>query len=334
MVDSTSVFDARWVGDHGIGRFAREVRPRLSGDWEALTGVHPVSARGLLELQRFGAQRVGARRTFFSPGFCAPIGWRGHVVLTVHDLMHLDVPGEAGDGVRTYYQRVVRPAVRRAPKTFTVSEHAKTRILEWSGVASERVVVIGNGVDAAYSPYGPRFDPGYPYVFYVGNHKPHKNVPRLLQAMADPTLVDLHLAMTGQPVEETMALARKLGILERVHPVGLIPEDRLPAYYRGATAVAMPSLCEGFGLPVLEAMACGIPAVAGKVSAVCELAGDAAVLVDPTDVDAMAHGLARAAFDTATRGQLAHAGPRRAAHFDWGITGALVDETLREINGA
>ncbi|MBO1765222.1 glycosyltransferase family 1 protein [Allobranchiibius sp. GilTou38] len=331
MTNARPVYDARWSGPHGIGRFAREVRSRLTGDWEDVPGADPVSMRGLMQLQQLATARARHRRLFVSPGFAAPVGWRGPVVPTLHDLMHLDVPGEAGRGVRNYYERVVRPAVRRAPLTLTMSQHAKSRIVAWSGVDGARVLVVGNGVDASYTPRGPVHQPGYPYVLYVGNHRPHKNLPVLLRAMTDPGLRDLHLVMTGDAVADTVRAAGDLGLGQRIHFTGLVPEAQLPAHYRGARVVAMPSRYEGFGLPLLEAMACGVPAVGGDATAVPEIAGDAALLVDPADNDAMAAALVTAAHDTAVRDRLALAGPRRAARFDWDVVGRTVDSALRSI---
>ncbi|MBO1755203.1 glycosyltransferase family 1 protein [Allobranchiibius sp. CTAmp26] len=332
MTSARPVYDARWIGPHGIGRFAAQVRSRLTGEYEDLAGAAPVSARGLAQLQQLTFARAGRPRLFVSPGFAAPLGWRGPVVLTLHDLMHLDVQGEAGRGVRSYYERVVRPAIRRAPLTLTMSQHAKGRIVAWSGVDGSRVLVVGNGVDASYTPHGPVHEPGYPYVLYVGNHKPHKNLPVLLRAMTDPGLRELHLVMTGAPDPVTMRAAVDLGLGERVHPAGLIPEAQLPSYYRGSQVVAMPSRYEGFGLPLLEAMACGVPAVGGDVTAVPEIAGDGALLVDPRDMDAVAQALVAAVHDTAVRDRLAVAGPRRAARFDWDVVGRSVDRALRSID--
>lgn len=332
MTGARAVYDARWTGPHGIGRFATQVRSRLTGDYEDLAGAAPVSVRGLAQLQRLTLARAGRPRLFFSPGFTAPVGWRGPVVLTLHDLMHLDVPGEAGSGVRNYYERVVRPAVRRAPLTLTMSQHAKGRIVAWSGVDGSRVLVVGDGVDASYTPHGAAHEPGYPYVLYVGNHKPHKNLPVLLRAMTDPGLRDLHLVMTGAPDPDILRTAGDLGLGERIHPAGVIPEAQLPSYYRGARVLAMPSRYEGFGLPLLEAMACGVPAVGGDVTAVPEIAGDGALLVDPRDVDAVAQAMVTAAHDTAVRDRLAVAGPRQAGRFDWDVVGRTVDRALRSID--
>ncbi len=333
MKTAKPVFDARWMGPHGIGRFASEVRSRVDGAYDDLTGADPVSPAGLALLERHGLATLRRPRLFFSPGFAAPMQWRGPVVITVHDLIHLDVPGEAGRGVRTYYERVVRPAVRRAPVVFTMSEHARGRLAEWSGVAPERIAVAGNAAGSTFAPHGPRHQPGYPYVLYVGNHKPHKNLPRLLRAFADPRLADVHLLLTGDADPEVEVLARHEGVAERVHAAGFVSEVDLPGYYRGALALAMPSLYEGFGLPVIEAMACATPVVAADATSIPEVAGEAALLVDPLDVDALAHALVTGVHDDVVRARLVAAGPRQAARFDWDAVGRMVNERLRDATG-
>ena len=313
------IFDRRWIGEHGIGRFAREVRHRLPSGAVDLTGTDPVSPRGLLELeaQALARRLRGKPGLFFSPGYAPPLTWSGPVVFTVHDLIHVDVAEERSRFKTLYYDRVVRPAMARAHRVLTVSEYSRQRLLEWSGVAPEQVVVVGNGVDAAFSPVGRAHQPGYPYIFYVRNTKPHKNVARLLEAFAQMDLPDLRLVLSGQADEATRHQALRLGIHEQVMFAGRIPEADLPAYYRGAAVVTMPSLYEGFGLPPLEGMASGVPVVVSNVTSLPEVVGDAGLLVDPNDASSIADGLIRALTDTALRETLRARGLERAKQFNW-----------------
>lgn len=323
-------FDARWIGEHGIGRFAREVRRRLPGDTVDLTGADPVSLRGLLELETWSLTRrlQGRSGLFFSPGYAPPVTWRGPVVFTIHDLIHLDVQQERSRFKTLYYQQVVRPAVARAHRVLTVSEYSRQRLLEWSGVAPEQVVVVGNGVDAAFSPFGKIHQPGYPYIFYVRNAKPHKNVSRLLEAFAQMTVPGVRLVLSGQADEAARHQALRLGIDGRVVFAGRIPEQNLPAYYRGAAVVTMPSLYEGFGLPPLEGMASGVPVVVSNATSLPEVVGDAGLLVDPHDAASIAGGLSRALTDTALRQTLRTRGLERARQFNWDAVAGRVRRAL------
>ena len=322
-------FDARWIGGHGIGRFAAEVRPRLPVNTTDLSGADPVSARGLLELELQALRSgLGRQATFFSPGYAPPLSWRGPLVFTVHDLIHLDVREESSCFKTLYYNSVVRPAMFRARKVLTVSEYSRQRLLEWSRVAPEQVVVVGNGVDAAFSPQGTVHQPGYPYILYVRNTKPHKNLVGLLRAFALIDMPDVRLVLSGTADDDTCHEALRLGILKRVVFAGRIPESELPAYYRGATVVTMPSLYEGFGLPPLEGMACGVPVVVSNSTSLPEVVGDAGLLVDPRSAESIADGLTRALSDTALRQQMRERGLERAKLFNWDDVGSRVRAAL------
>lgn len=322
------LYDTRWIGEHGIGRFAREVRARLPAGTLDLTGTDPVSPQGLLELewQALRHQRPGT--VFYSPGYAPPVTWLGPLVFTVHDLIHLDVPEEASRFKALYYGRVVRPAMHRSRRVLTVSEYSRQRLLEWSGVSPEGVVVVGNGVDPTYSPHGPRHEPGYPYVLYVRNTKPHKNVEGLLRAFALLDEPDVRLVLSGPADDLTRHAALRLGVLNRVVFAGRIPEAQLPAYYRGAAVVTMPSLYEGFGLPALEGMASGVPVVVSGTTSLPEVVGTAGLLVDPMDPESIADGLRRALGDTELRRALVASGLERARQFSWDDVAARVRGAL------
>ena len=324
-------FDTRWFGEHGIGRFAQEVRTRLTSPVSDFQGADPVSPRGLAELELLGTRSfLRPASLFLSPGYAPPIWWNGPLVFTVHDLIHLDVADESSRFKTLYYDRVVRPAVHRARRVLTVSEYSRHRLLEWSGVSPERAVVVGNGVDPAFSPHGPVHQPGFPYVLYVRNAKPHKNVPKLLEAFAQLQYPELRLMLSGKPDDDTRHLALRLGILDRVVFAGRIPEEELPAYYRGATVVTMPSLYEGFGLPALEGMASGVPVVVSKTTSLPEVVGEAGLLVDPASAESIAAGLEQALSDSELRARLKTLGLERAKQFNWDDVGVRVRAALGE----
>jgi glycosyltransferase involved in cell wall biosynthesis len=216
----------------------------------------------------------------------------------------------------------------------TVSEFSKQEILEWAGLPEEKVLVVGNGVGSEFSPEGKRHVPGYPYLFYVGNFKPHKNLERLLKAFARSGLPgEVRLLCTGNPDEPSLRLIRDMGLENCVIFKGVIPDEELPAYYRGALALVFPSLYEGFGLPALEAMACGTPVVTSGITALPEVVGDAAVVVDPYDVESIAWGIRRVVEDNTLREELCRKGIERAKHFSWDRTAELTWKVLQEASG-
>ena len=321
---SDALYDARWRGHHGIARFSREVLARLPAADE-LTRGDPLSPLDpLLVAWRLIRTRPSV---YFSPGFNPPLFSLSPFVFTVHDLIHLDVPEESGLGKRLYYAVFVRPAARRAHRVLTVSAYSRNRIAVWAGIPQEQVVVVGAGVDARFSPDGPAHAPGSPYVLCVANRKPHRNIPRLLEAFALLSDSDLHLVLSGDPDPDTVHHALRLGIYHRLAFAGLIPEAELPAYYRGAALVVVPSLYEGFGLPALEGLACGAPVVCSDTTSLPEVVGDAAVLVDPYDVGSIAAGMRRALKEGPL---LRERGLARAQLFSWDKTAALIQKVLQE----
>lgn len=162
----------------------------------------------------------------------------------------------------------------------------------------------------------------------MSNRKPHKNEIRLVTAFARSTVPELHLVFTGEPTPEIMKCIERQRLIARVHFVGSVPEVKLPALYRGAEALVFPSLYEGFGLPVLEAMACGTPVVTANRTALPEVAADAALLVEPTSVELIAHAIKQIINDSSLRVCLRKKGLARAAQFSWDRTIDLVKKVL------
>lgn len=323
-------FDDRWSGDHGIGRFAREVNRRI-GLRPLDIGGAPWSPFDPLRLTR--AMRALPRGSgVFSPGYNAPLFPVRPYLFTLHDLNHLDRPENSSVAKRLYYRLVIRRACRFAFRVLTVSEFSRRRILDWAGIAAERVVNVGNGVDDAYNPQvAPQEFPAR-YLFCVGSRKAHKNEARLLAAFARARIdASILLVLTGQPDAAMTTLCNSLGLVDRVHFIGRIAEEDLPRWYRGAIALAFPSLYEGFGLPVIEAMACGTPVLTSTTTSLPEVAGDAALLVDPLDVDEIAAGIERLCHDAPLREELRRKGLARAACFRWEAVAARVEGVLVEM---
>jgi len=268
----------------------------------------------------------------FIPGYNAPLWPVRPFIFTVYDLNHLDVPNNSSASKRLYYHLVIRRACHTALRVLTISEFSRQRIIEWAGVSQQQVVNVGTGVDASFNPEGERHDPGFGYFLMVSNRRPHKNETRVLAAFArariDPAI---RLLLTGFPTNALQAYIAQLGLTERVVFMGRVEDAQLPALYRGALGLLFPSLYEGFGLPVVEAMASGVPVLTSTVTALPEVAGDAALLVDPYEVDAIASGIERLLTDEDLCTRLRAAGLKRAAMFRWDDVAARVKRVLDEL---
>lgn len=330
---STVLFDARWAGAPGrrrnalgFARLASELASRLR-DVELLDDdfplLHPLEPLWL-------ARRLAKRRprAYFSPAFNATPLTQVPFVFTIFDLIHLHFRHERTLAKDAYYRLVVRPAARRAVRIVTGSEFSKAEILEWAHLPDERVVVIGCGVEG-FAPHGPGYAPGYRYLLYVGNHKPHKNVGRLVEAFAHAAARrDLRLLLTGTPTLDLAAAVQRHGLSDRIEFLGSVADGDLAALYRGAEALVFPSLYEGFGLPPLEAMACGTPVVSSDRTALREALGDAALIVDPLETESIAEGIDRILSDHALRDHLRRRGLARSKAFTWERTAIRVQEAI------
>ena len=311
------LFDARWIGDHGIGRFAH-VMDRDIGLPHLRIGGVPSSAFDPLRLLFAMLIRTPKGAGVLNPGYNAPLFLVRPYIFTIHDLNHIDRTENSSLFKRMYYRFIMRRAVCNAFRVLTVSQYSRLRIIEWSGVDAYRVVNVGNGVDASYHTHVVPYAPGYPYLLCVGNRKTHKNEPRVVEAFAQAAIdPGIRLIFTG-PINDTLqTLCLKHGVEHRVVFVGNVPEEDFPGLYRGAIALVFPSLYEGFGLPVIEAMACGTPVLTSRTTSLPEVAGDAALLVDPLSVEQISVGVARLCGDDDLRHVLRQRGLQRAALFGW-----------------
>lgn len=312
--------DGSWRGTSGIGRFADEIVKRMPAGIDAVEirrGERNVGAWIPLAL-RSSLKQIGTP-VFWSPGFmpAAPLAGLKQLV-TVHDLTHLHYYSRLH---RIYYDKVMRRFFKGIDTVFTVSEYSRQEFLAWSGLASDRVITVHHGLDPRYQPVGRAFDLGCPYILYVGNRRSYKNLARLLEAFARSRLPanGIALALSGNADPELAAQAARLNIIDQVRYLGFIEEDALPSVYRGALAVAFTSLYEGFGFPILEGMGCGTPVVTSSMSSMPEIAGGAAVLVDPFDPEAISEALERICFDPALRAGLTERGIARARLFKWDV---------------
>jgi glycosyltransferase involved in cell wall biosynthesis len=319
--------DQRWIGEHGIGRFARRVLANLNFRPVRLTS-HPAAPFDALRLAQTLSD-LTRNDLFFSPGYNTPLFCAAPFVFTICDLTHIYCPESSSMLIRIYYATILRRACHRAATILTISEFTRKQIVEWSGVAPEKVVNVRCGVDPTYRQLGESYGLSFPYLLCVSNRKPHKNEFRVLEAFAKAALnPKMRLVFTGQPTRHLSCRIERLNLGSRVDFTGVVEEAKLPGLYRGAEALVFPSLYEGFGLPLLEAMACGTPVVTANVTAMPEVAGDAALLVDPTSVEQIACAMEQIVRDTALRHRLRTKGVERAAQFSWTSTAAKVREVL------
>ncbi|WP_249979296.1 glycosyltransferase family 4 protein [Vreelandella olivaria] len=277
------IADHRWIGPHGIGRFATEVLSRLEYTPLAAEGNPAAPLDGVKSGMALRLKHKSAN-CFFTPGYNPPLLANISIFMTLHDLIHLDVEQESSYLKRAYYQKLILPAVKKAACVFTVSTYSKNRIVEWAGVDPDKIVVVGNGVDPIFTENQRMHSLGEPYFLYVGNQKPHKNIEFMIRAFAKSTVRDnFLLILSGRFSDTVSTLVDQLGIADRVRAAGFIEESDLPAWYRGASALIMPSLYEGFGLPVIEAMASNTLVLSSNRTSLSEVAGNAAHYFDPTN---------------------------------------------------
>lgn len=330
MTNAAFVFDSRWVGEHGIGRFAREIQRRIPMEALALSG----KPSDPIDPLRFSRALLSESRVVFSPGYNPPLFGFSRFVFCVHDLNHID-RGENSSPLKVvYYYLILRRACRKAAAVLTVSEYSRQRLIEWAGVAPERVVNVGNGVDPSFRVDIESFNPGYPYLLCVSNRKKHKNEVRVIEGFAGAAInSNFKLLLTGSSTMELVELIDGLGVSDRVVFTGVVPESEFPQLYKGARALVFPSLYEGFGLPVIEAMACGTPVITSTTTSLPEVAGDAALLVDPESVSAISNAIEMLVTDDGLHARLAAAGIKQAAKFTWDDAAGKVRAVLEQVRG-
>jgi glycosyltransferase involved in cell wall biosynthesis len=317
--------DRRWPEGTGIGVVMRELEKRRPANVEIIdlnVGVKIGSPLSPLVLARSLRQKSrNEKGVFVSTGFIPPAYAEIPKIVIVHDLTHRHYYGSSR---RLYYDYVLRHLYRDC-RVICVSQYVRGEFLRWSGLAPERVTVVYNGrtpLDEAPAKPGASEAAGpfgFPYVFYPGNRRGYKNLAGLISAYAASALPahGVRLVLTGAPDQTTMLHARAGGVENSVFFCGFLDEPQLAQAYRGGLAVAFVSRYEGFGLPLVEGMSLGTPVLTSKVTALPEIAGDAALLVDPDCVDSIREGLERIVFDEALRSRLIRAGRVRAQDFDW-----------------
>jgi glycosyltransferase involved in cell wall biosynthesis len=286
---------------------------------------------------------------YHAPHYVLPAGVTCPSVVTIHDCIHLMFPQYLPNRMAYAYARAVMwAAARRAKAILTVSEASKRDILHFFNVPPEKVVVVHNAIDERFlvppteievARVRERYQLEHGFVLYAGNIKPHKNLLRLIEAFADIRGTDfeeLKLIIIGDEISKWPELRRAVHrhhLHKHVRFLGYVSDDTLAILYRLAAVFVFPSLYEGFGLPPLEAMACGTPVVTSNVSSLPEVADDAAVLVDPKDVDSITDGMRRVLADPELAQELRKRGLVRAREFSWERSVAKTHDIYRVVGG-
>jgi glycosyltransferase involved in cell wall biosynthesis len=348
--------DARKLHDFGIGTYIRNVLVGLAaidqqtefivlcqpGDADA---VHELGAnfRAIPETAR--PYSVGEQiwiplslvreraHLLHEPHYVLPPATRCRTVVTIHDCIHLMFPQYLPGRLAHVYARTsMWSAVHKSDRILTVSEASKRDILRFFDIAPDKVSVIYNAIDERFlappdeermDQIRQRYQLDHPFLLYVGNIKKHKNLERLIDAFGRARasgLEDLKLVIIGDEISKYPPLRQSVHrhrLDKHVRFLGFQPYHTLAAFYRLARAFVFPSLYEGFGLPPLEAMACGTPVVTSNVSSLPEVAGGAAILVDPYEPASIAEGIIRAVTEESTRADLITRGLARARDFSW-----------------
>lgn len=357
-IDARAANEARRAG---IGNYALEAIRALGaapGDWrprlyvDRAPGAALSEAAAGMEIRRLPPGRLWTQRqlarelrrdppdVYYTASLQAPLRCPAPIVATVHDLAFLGFPEHFTWRRRFSARLQARQVIGAAARLVADSEATRADILRYYRIPAARVSVGWAGAGAAFRPAA---DPaalaafrarlGLPerYVLYVGRLQPRKNIARLVAAFSEavarrPSLPH-RLVIAGAEGwlhAGIHAAAADSAARERIQFLGFVDEADLPGLYQAAEAFALVSLWEGFGLPALEAMACGTAVITSNCSSLPEVAGDAALLVDPEDTGAIADGLERLMTDEALRARLAAAGPARAARFSWAATARVL----------
>ncbi|GAB3660180.1 glycosyltransferase family 1 protein [Echinicola sediminis] len=313
------LIDGRWAGDTGIGRLYKEVIQAAPLEADC-TWLKNQTALGSVLSPLALAREISSSNAeiFYSPSFMPPLYSKIPFIFTIHDLMHLFYYSTFH---KLYYRQVIARLAKKAHQIITVSQFSKEQLVDLLGIPDHLITVIYNGVDEGFLKNEESLSMDRPYFLYIGNRRTNKNLPAMLRAFSRAQIPeDFIFALSGKPDQELNTLIDQLGIQKRVRFLGFIPEDDLPKLYKGAFATLFVSLMEGFGLPVLESMASGTPVLTSSVSSLPEIAGGAALCVDPLDTEAIQNGIERLCQDRPLYEACVEKGKQRALEFPWETT--------------
>jgi glycosyltransferase involved in cell wall biosynthesis len=322
----------------GVERYACEVEKRLKGKLQPVfPEAFPRGWSGHLWEQVLLPIKVGKQDLLWSPANTGPMKM-GNQVATIHDLSPLEHPEWFAPEFATWYRYMLPRLSGVVSKVITISEFSKQRMVEILKLSEDKIVVAPGGVDRKiFHPVNnsdveivcKRLGVKIPYLLAINPKNPRKNAINLLKAWEVIRLKypDLHLVLLASE-KKAFVMGEHAPSTNRIIRLRYVNDSDLVALMNGAEVFVYPSLYEGFGLCVLEAMACGTPVLASAKGGLSEAVGDAGYLVDPADVDGLIDGMGCLLMDSAIRNDLITKGSRRAAHFEWDSTARIVEKTL------
>lgn len=340
------MIDARKIEDSGIGTYIRNVVPRVIARLprigfkllgsvpaiETLVGprpncrpiecpVKPLSVREQLQLPGYITQPLDL---FWAPHFNIPLSYRGRLLVTIHDIMPMAVPALSGGPLHAIYVRAMTAAIRRCNATvIAVSEFTASELRKRAHISAKQITVIHEAADESWEHVQRNARPhARPYLLYVGLVKPHKNLLTLMKAfelLHEKLPIDLVIVGDRDRIvtrdEESARYAERFG--DRAVFTGRVSDERLEQFVAYAEALVVPSLYEGFGLPCLEAMACGCPVIASRAASLPEVCGGAALLFDPNSPTELADAIRQVVENPEQARTMTQRGREQASRFSW-----------------
>ncbi len=305
----------------GLAKAANiRIYPVKLRSWRAVLIQHQLLMPGILRQLQPDVLHV--------PAFVAPIGWKGPLVITVHDLAFLKMPHQLSLYSRLYWQYMLHESVRHAQRIIVVSEQTRSELASYWGIETDRISLVHNALRPSLSldsisseeVQKMRHRYGSCYLLHVGRIIPRKNVEKLVEAfeLLAARMPDLHLVLAGgagRGSETVLQQIEASPYKERIHQTGWVSEQDLGSLYAGASVLVFPSTHEGFGIPTIEAMACGTPVVASSEAASVEVAGDAVLRTDCSDSSLLADSIAQVLTDDVLRERLIQMGRKQAQPF-------------------
>jgi glycosyltransferase involved in cell wall biosynthesis len=353
--------DARMIESSGIGTYIQNLVPllirnqpnysfSLIGDlnkfykhsWTSGDNIELISASSPIYSirEQFDILQKIPKRTdlLWVPHYNIPVLYRGKLMVTVHDLLHLAMPQFVQGFHRRYYAKFMFGMLaKRAEKVVTVSNFTKGELSKYTSIPVDKVIVASLGVNEKWYHIEKRNKPNErPYILFVGNVKPHKNLSRLIRAFEnkiDEFPHDLIIVGAREGLRTTDIDAERIAstLKDRVLFTGSISEEKLEQYYAYADLLAFPSLYEGFGLPPLEAMACGCPVLSSNKASLPEVCGEAVLYCDPDSVDSIAEKLTAILGNVNLRAELREKGREHVMNFSWETCAIEVEKAIKQV---